>query len=302
MSISIYINGEFVPKEEAKVSVFDHGFLYGDGVFEGIRAYNGRVFRLDEHLIRLYQSAKTVMLAIPLTIEEMEAAVLETCRRNGLRDAYIRLVVSRGPGDLGLDPRKCPRPSVVIIADKIQLYSEELYARGLKIGTVATRRSGPEVLNPRVKSCNYLNNIMAKVEGNLLGYPEVIMLTAEGYVVECTGDNIFIVKGLSLITPPKFLGILEGITRSAVMELARAAGLEVREEVFTRHDVFNADECFLTGTAAEVVPVVEVDGRRVGEGTPGPITNRLAEDFRRLVQSEGTPVYPETARQQAAGD
>jgi len=287
----VYINGEFLPQPEAKVSVFDHGFLYGDGVFEGIRAYNGRVFKLKEHLERLYESAQAIFLTIPLSFEELRQAVLETCRRNGIRDGYIRLVVSRGPGDLGLDPRKCSRPTVVIIADTIQLYPEELYRQGMKIATVATRRNAPEALNPRIKSLNYLNNILAKIEANLSGYPEVLMLTQEGYVAECTGDNIFIVRRGTLLTPPDYLGILEGITRNTVMELAREMGVPVREKVLTRHEVYNAEECFLTGTAAEVIPVVEVDGRRIGTGRPGPITLRLMDGFRRLTLAEGDAIY-----------
>ncbi len=289
----VYVNGRYVPKEEASVSVFDHGFLYGDGIFEGIRAYNGRVFKLDEHLDRLYESAHTLLLEIPLSKEELREAVLETCRRNGLRDCYIRLVVSRGVGDLGLDPRKCRQPTVIVIADRIQLYPEEMYRNGLRVATVPTRRNAAETLNPRIKSLNYLNNILAKIEANLSGYPEVIMLTAEGYVAECTGDNVFIVKKGTLLTPPKHMGILEGITRNTVMDLARAEGIPVAEEVFTRHDLFNADEAFLTGTAAEVVPVVEADGRRIGTGHPGPITRRLMELFREYAHSHGVPIYPE---------
>ncbi len=291
----VYVNGEFVPKDRATISVFDHGFLYGDGIFEGIRAYNGRVFKLDEHLDRLYESAHSIMLDIPLTKDQMREAVLETCRRNGLRDCYIRLVVSRGPGDLGLDPRKCSRATVIIIADKIQLYPEELYAKGLRVATVATRRNGAEMVNPRIKSLNYLNNILAKIEANLSGYAEVIMLSHEGYVVECTGDNIFIVKKGELITPPIHVGILEGITRNTVMELARERGIPVAERVFTRHDVYNADECFLTGTAAEVIPVVEADGRRIGSGTPGPVTTALMADFRAYALSQGVPIFPNEA-------
>lgn len=292
MSILVYVNGRLVPKEEASVSVFDHGFLYGDGIFEGIRAYNGRVFKLDEHLDRLYESAHSLLLKVPLTKEEMREVVLQTCRANEIRDGYIRLVVSRGTGDLGLDPRKCPAPTVVCIADRIQLYPEELYERGMRVATVSTRRNGPESLNPRIKSLNYLNNILAKIEANLAGYAEVIMLNADGYVVECTGDNIFIIKKGVLITPPKHVGILEGITRNTIMELARRRNIPVEEEVFTRHDVWNADECFLTGTAAEAIPVVEADGRLIGDGRPGPLTTRLIADFRAYVQSEGTPIYP----------
>lgn len=291
MSRVVYVDGDYVPKERASVSVFDHGFLYGDGIFEGIRAYNGRVFKMDEHLDRLYESAHTLMLDIPLSKEELREAVLETCRRNDLRDCYIRLVVSRGAGDLGLDPRKCRRATVVIIADGIQLYPEDLYRNGLRVATVATRRNGPETVNPRIKSLNYLNNILAKIEANLAGFAEVVMLNQEGYVVECTGDNIFIVRRGELITPPIHVGILEGITRNTVMALAGAGGIPVTERVFTRHDLFIADECFLTGTAAEVIPVVEADGRRIGSGRPGPVTSRLMEMFRELTHSEGTPIY-----------
>ena len=290
MERSVYVDGAFVPASEARVSVFDHGFLYGDGVFEGIRAYAGRVFRLQEHLDRLYTSAKAILLDVPLDRAAMREVVLESCRRNGLGDAYIRLVISRGRGDLGLDPRKCPRATVVCIADAIALYPPELYERGMKIMTVATRRNGVENLNPRIKSLNYLNNILAKLEGIQAGYAEVLMLNDQGYVVECTGDNVFIVRNGRLVTPPAWIGILEGITRGVVMELAREAGLEVREEVFTRMDVWPADECFLTGTAAEAIPVVECDGRPIGTGRPGPITADLIGRLRALCQREGTPI------------
>ncbi len=291
MSLKVYVNGHFVPKDQAVISVYDHGFLYGDGVFEGVRVYNGRAFRLDEHLKRLYESAKTVALDMPFPPEEMKEKVLQTIRINGLQDAYVRLVVSRGRGDLGIDPRKCPEPTIVIIAESITLYPEELYEKGLKVVTVPTRRMHSEMVNPRVKSLNYLNNILAKVEGNHLGYPEVIMLNSEGYVVEGSADNIFIVRDGAVITPAPHLGILEGITRNAVMELARSLELDMREEVFTRHDLFNADECFLTGTAAELIPVVEVDGRKIGDGKPGPVTRRLWEAFKELRETTGTPVY-----------
>jgi len=234
VSIEIYINGEFFPKEEAKVSVFDHGLLYGDGVFEGTRAYNGRVFKFDEHINRLYDSAKAINLAIPMSKEEMKEAHLETLRRNNLRDAYIRTVVTRGPGDLGLDPRKCPRPSVIIIADRITLYPQEFYENGLRLITVPTRRNLAETVNPMIKSLNYLNNILAKIEANLAGVPEAIMLNQEGYVAECTGDNIFIIKGKTLFTPASVHGALKGITRDVAMELAARIGLEVREELLTR--------------------------------------------------------------------
>lgn len=291
MSIQIYINGQFVPREEAKVSVFDHGYLYGDGVFEGIRAYNGRVFKLTEHLDRLYESARSILLTIPLSWKDMEEAVLESCRRNNIRDGYIRLVVSRGEGDLGLDPRKCPQPNVVIIADKIKLYPEELYQQGLKVISVPTRRNHTEALNARIKSLNYLNSILAKIEGNLHGYEEVILLNSEGYVTECSADNIFIVRRGVLVTPPNYLGILEGITRNTVMELAREMGIRAEERVFGRHDIYVAEECFLTGTGAELVPVVEVDGRTIGTGKPGETYRKILGAFRELTQLEGTPIY-----------
>ncbi|PZN09839.1 MAG: branched-chain-amino-acid transaminase [Bacillota bacterium] len=297
----VYVNGRFVPKEQATVSVFDHGFLYGDGVFEGIRAYNGRVFKLDEHIQRLYESAHAIMLEIPMTPEEMAAAVVETCRRNGLSEAYIRVVVSRGPGDLGIDPRKCPRPSVVIIADRLALYPTELYEQGMKVMTVATRRVSPAALNPRVKSLNYLNNIMARLEANLAGYAEVIMLNDEGYVAECTGDNIFIVLRGRLLTPPPHLGILQGITRDTIFERARPRAPPGEAPFSTRHDLYIADECFITGTAAEVCPVVEVDGRRVGDGRPGPITRQLMEDYRAYARSHGTPIWEEQDTRAAGG-
>ncbi len=291
MSRNIYLNGEIVPEYEAKVSVFDHGYLYGDGIFEGIRAYNGRVFMMDEHIDRLYQSAKTIMLDIPLNKEEMEEAILETIRANELEDAYIRVVVSRGVGDLGLDPRKCPKATIVIIASAIQLYPEELYETGLKVITVPTRRNGPEMVNPRIKSLNYLNNIMARIEANLADAPEAIMLNSDGYVAECTGDNIFIIEGETLYTPPKYAGILKGTKREVVLEIAEELGLEVREELFTRHDLFNADECFLSGTAAEVIPVVEVDGRSIGDGQVGSKTTELIKRFREIAGSTGREIY-----------
>jgi branched-chain amino acid aminotransferase len=282
--------GRWVPQEEATVSVYDHGLLYGDGVFEGIRAYHGRVFRLPEHIDRLYASARTIRLAIPLSKEEMTETLLETLRRNGLKDAYIRLVVTRGKGDLGLDPRKCPHPTVFIITDAIVLYPPEFYEQGLRLITVATRRNIPSALDPAIKSLNYLNNILAKIEVLRAGLVEGLMLNHQGYVAEATGDNLFLVQKGELITPPLYVGLLPGITRQAVIELARAAGYPVREEVFTQHVVYNADECFLTGTAAEVIPVVEVDGRPIGQGQPGSITQRLIEDFRTLTQREGTPI------------
>ena len=287
----IYIDGEFLPKAEAKVSVFDHGLLYGDGVFEGIRSYNGRVFKLDEHLERLYDSAKSIMLEIPIAIETMKETVLETLRRNHLREAYIRLIITRGVGDLGLDPDKCPMPSIIIIADKIVLYPQKYYEDGLEIVTASVRRNYAEAINPRIKSLNYLNNILAKIEGKQAGAEEVLMLNAEGYVVECSGDNIFWIKNGMLVTPPVHMGILEGVTRNSVIDLAREAGMRVEERVFTRHDLYIADECFLTGTAAEVIPVVKIDQRAIGDAQPGKITQRLITAFRQLANSTGTPIY-----------
>lgn len=291
MSIQVYVNGQYFPKEEAKISVFDHGFLYGDGVFEGIRAYGGKVFRLNEHIDRLYNGARGIMIDIPLKKEEMAEVVLETLRRNELKDAYIRLVISRGTGDLGLDPRKCKTPTIICITDKIVLYPEELYNKGMEIITAATRRNRPEGVNPQMKSLNYLNNIMAKLEANLVGAPEAMLLNNEDYVAECTGDNIFIVKDGVLITPPPYVGILVGITRNAIMELAEKIGIKVEEKVFTRYEVFTADECFLSGTAAEAVPVVKVDGRQIADGKPGPITNKILKEFKELIKTEGTEIY-----------
>ena len=287
----IYIDGEFLPKAEAKVSVFDHGLLYGDGVFEGIRSYNGRVFKLDEHLERLYDSAKSIMLQIPIPIETMKETVLETLRRNHLSEAYIRLVITRGVGDLGLDPDKCPKPSIIIIADKIALYPQKFYEEGLEIVTASVRKNYPEAINPRIKSLNYLNNILAKIEGKQSGAVEVLMLNADGYVAECSGDNIFWLKNEVLVTPPVHMGILEGVTRNSVIDLAREAGMRVEERVFTRHDLYIADECFLTGTAAEVIPVVKIDRRVIGNGQPGKVTEKLIAAFRQFAHSCGTPIY-----------
>jgi branched-chain amino acid aminotransferase len=297
----VYLDGAFVPSEQATVSVFDHGLLYGDGVFEGIRAYNGLVFRLDEHISRLYDSARVIGLRIPLTPAEMGEVVCDTVRLNGLRDAYIRLVITRGTGDLGLDPDKCPSPSVICIADGIKLFPEELYQRGLRIITAATRRNVPEALNPRIKSLNYLNNIMAKKEANQAGVLEAVMLTHEGFVAEGTGDNLFFVKNGVVCTPAISQGILHGITRACILDLARKRGIPVSEMTVARYDLFTADECFLTGTAAEVIPVVEIDSRPIGTGEPGPITRTLIADFRALVVSEGTPVYG-AAEAAVAGD
>jgi branched-chain amino acid aminotransferase len=289
-SLQIYLNGALVPKEQAVLSVFDHGLLYGDGVFEGIRAYNGRVFRLKEHLDRLYRSAQAIVLNIGMTFDQVQDAVLQTLRANGLKDAYIRLVVTRGVGDLGLDPKKCPSPTVFIIADKIALYPQECYTQGLEVNTVSTRRNSSQAVNPNIKSLNYLNNILAKIEAGVSGAREAIMLSLEGYVAECTGDNIFFVKGDRLVTPPSAAGALEGITRGAVMELASSVSLVVEEKLFTPFDLYTADEVFLTGTAAEVIPVVKIDARAIGQGKPGPQTKRLIEAFHQLTQRDGIPI------------
>lgn len=293
MSLLIYLDGAYVPKEKALISVYDHGYLYGDGVFEGLRAYGGRVFKLTEHLERLYEGAHHIMLNIPITMEEMAATTLETMRRNKLNDAYIRIVVSRGPGDLGLDPRKCSRATVVIIADKISLFPQEYYEQGLAVITAATRQRSSDTMEPRIKSLNYLNNILVKLEATHAGVMEAIMLNSQGYVVEGSGSNVFIVnKKRELITPPAFLGILEGITRNTVLALAGAEGITVREGIFTRHDLYTAQECFLTGTAAEIIPVISIDRRSVGAGVPGTLTRKLMDRFHDYVRREGAPVYP----------
>ena len=290
--MKIYLDGKFVSKAEAKISVFDHGFLYGDGIFEGIRAYNGRVFRLKEHLDRLWASAKAINLTIPITKSEMEKAVIKTLLANKLTDGYIRLIVTRGIGDLGLDPRKCTQPpSVVVIADNISLYPQELYDNGMEVITVSTRRPRADILSPNVKSLNYLNNIMAKMEAIRAGVMEAIMLNSEGYVAECTGDNIFLVKNGILYTPPASEGALIGITRDAVIELAKnKLKIQVREERLTMYNVYTADECFLTGTAAEVIPVVMADSRIIGEGKPGKTTLKLIKEFKSLTRLTGVPI------------
>jgi len=285
--VKVYLNGKFVERHEATVSVFDHGLLYGDGVFEGIRSYDGLIFKLREHIDRLFESAHTIMLTIPMGKEELIGVVKQSLRVNRLRDAYLRLVVTRGEGDLGLDPRKCAQPTVFVIADKIQLYPTQLYEKGLELITVATQRNIPEALNPQIKSLNYLNNILAKIEAITAGYEEAIMLSPSGYVTECTGENIFMVKDKQLLTPPPYIGVLRGITRQTVMDLGRTLRLDVREELLTRHDLFNAQECFLTGTAAEIVPVVKIDGRLIGSGKPGQTTRRLQVGFRQLTKTEG---------------
>jgi branched-chain amino acid aminotransferase len=285
MALQVYIDGKLYDKEDAKISVYDHGLLYGDGVFEGIRSYAGKVFRLKQHLDRLWNSAKAIWLEIPMTQEAMAKAIQDTLAVNGIQDGYIRLVVTRGVGTLGLDPNRCSHPQVIVITDKIMLYPDELYQKGLEIVTVSTQRNHPAALNARIKSLNYLNNILAKIEGLQAGCIEALMLNHKGEVAECTGDNIFLARGGKLLTPPTDAGILEGITREAVMELAGDAGIEVREIPLTKHDVFIADECFLTGTAAEVVPVVKVDSRKIGDGTPGPITRDMMERFHKLTRS-----------------
>lgn len=287
----IYIDGKFYSEANAKVSVFDHGLLYGDGIFEGIRFYNGRVFRLEEHLLRLWDSARSICLEIPMTMQEMTDAVLETIRQNRLHDGYIRLVVTRGIGNLGLNPMQCKCPSVIIIAATIALYHEDFYRKGLTIVTCATRRTNPAALNPAVKSLNYLNNVMARVEANLAGADEALMLNDEGNVAECTADNVFVVKHGQIFTPPVTAGALRGITRAVVFEIAAELGVKVRETNITRHDVFVADECFLTGTAAEIVPVVKADGRSIGTGKPGPITGRIIARFRQVTRETGTPIF-----------
>ena len=280
----IFINDRLVSEEQAVVSVFDHGLLYGDGVFEGLRSYSGKVFRLDAHLDRLYASARAICLEIPLAKEVVAKAVNDTLTANGLTDGYIRLVVTRGAGSLGLDPNKTKNPQVIVIADTISLYPGEYYEKGLRIVTAATQRTQSAALSPRIKSLNYLNNIMAKLEGLQAGCVEALMLNSKGEVAECTGDNIFVFRSGTLLTPPPDAGILEGITRGAVMELAAAAGIDCRESTLVRHDLYTADECFLTGTAAEVIPVVEIDGRKVGAGLPGPVTARLTREFHALVR------------------
>jgi len=289
--LTIYLDGKFVPETDAKVSVFDHGLLYGDGIFEGIRFYNGRVFRLEEHLERLWDSARSICLEIPMGRGEMTEALLETIRRNDLREGYIRLIVTRGVGNLGLNPAQCKHPSVIIIATTIALYPKEVCEKGLTVVTCATRRTAPAALNPAVKSLNYLNNVMARIEANLAGADEALMLNEAGNVAECTADNVFIIKRGQIFTPPIAAGALRGITRSVVFDIAAELGLKITETDITRHDVFIADECFLTGTAAEVIPVVKADGRTIGSGKPGSITTRVIERFREMTRATGTPIF-----------
>ena len=285
MGQKVWLNGKLVDREDAKISVFDHGLLYGDGVFEGIRSYNGRVFRLKEHIRRLFDSANGIRLAIPMTPDELAKAVADTIQANGLKDAYIRVVVTRGVGTLGLDPNRCQAPTVFVITDKIVLYPPELSENGLEIITAATMRNHPNAVNPRLKSLNYLNNILAKIEAIDAGTLEAVMLNHQGFVAECTGDNLFIVRDGVLFTPPIAAGILEGITRDEIIAIAEDLGIKVREENLTRHDLYVANECFLTGTAAEVVPVVRIDKRTIGEGHPGPVTKRLLEEFHRRTRT-----------------
>ncbi|MDB5053438.1 MAG: branched-chain amino acid aminotransferase [Bacilli bacterium] len=287
----IYLNGQYVQKENALISVYDHGFLYGDGIFEGIRIYNGNIFKCKEHLDRLYDSAKSIMLTISLTYEEMKQALIDTVRKNELRDGYIRLVVSRGPGDLGLDPRRSPKSNVIIIVEQLAIYPDEAYLNGLKTVSVSTRRNVPDALNPKIKSLNYLNNIMVKIQANLAGVGEAIMLNSQGYVAEGSSDNIFIIKRGVVFTPPCYCGALEGITRAAIIEICQKIGYQIKEEPFTLHDVYVADEVFFTGTAAEVIAVCEVDARIIGEGKAGPITTHLLKEFRGVVEMDGVKVY-----------
>jgi branched-chain amino acid aminotransferase len=289
--MKIYIDGKFFSERDAKVSVFDHGLLYGDGIFEGIRAYNGRVFKLREHIDRLFYSAKAILLNIPISHAAMMKAVVETLRANKIRDGYVRLVVTRGPGTLGLNPNRCKKPCVIIIAGKVQLYPPELYAKGMEIVTVATTRNLHSALNPAIKSLNYLNNILAKIEANQAGCEEAVMLNADGYVAECTADNVFVVKEGQLFTPPLSAGALYGITRRTVIELAEEAGYKVSEPNLTRYDLFNADECFITGTGAEMVPVVKIDGRVIGNGKPGAVTQQLVARYHALTKVSGEPIY-----------
>ncbi len=286
--MKVYLNGKLVDRKDAKISVFDHGFLYGDGVFEGIRSYNCLVFKLKEHIDRLFESAHSIMLDIPINKKQMIEAIIKTLKANRLKDAYIRVIVSRGEGDLGLDPQRCRgNESVIIITDKIALYPRELYKKGMAIITVPTIRNIPEALNPQIKSLNYLNNILAKIEAINAGYKEALMLDHLGYIAECTGDNIFTVKRGEIYTPPQCMGTLRGITRDAVLNIAKRLKIPAHEHVITRHELYISDECFLTGTAAEIVPVVNVDGRKIGEGKPGKMTQLILKEFRRLTRKEG---------------
>ncbi len=289
----IYIDGSFFDEADAKVSVFDHGLLYGDGVFEGIRFYNGRVFRLEEHMERLWDSARSICIDIPMSRRELDEALLETIRQNNLRDGYVRLIVTRGVGNLGLNPVHCTRPSIIIIVATIALYPEEVYRRGLTVVTVPTRRMGPATLNPAIKSLNYLNNVLARIEANLANADEALMLNDAGNVAECTADNVFLIKRGRIMTPPIAAGALRGITRAVVFDIAAELGFKISELDLTRHDVYIADEAFLTGTAAEVIPMIKADGRVIGNGEPGAITTRMMARFRELTRETGTPIFSE---------
>ena len=281
--MKIYIDGKYYDKSNAKISVFDHGLLYGDGVFEGIRIYNGKVFKLKEHIQRLYDSAKAILLEIPMTMKEMEAAVEDAVKVNEKKDGYIRLVVTRGEGSLGLDPALCKKATVIIIVDNIQLYPKEYYEKGIEVITVATRRIPSECLDPRIKSLNYLNNILAKIEAKQAGCLEAVMLNTQGFVAECSADNIFIVKNGGLLTPAAYHGALDGVTRQTVMELAEKMGIKTYEATLVQYDLYNTDECFMTGTGAEIMPVIKIDGRVIGNGRPGPITGKLINSFNELI-------------------
>ncbi len=287
----IYLDGDFVEEKDAKISVFDHGVLYGDGVFEGIRAYNGRIFRCEDHIDRLFAAAKAIMLDIPLSKNEMTDVLLETCKRNELKDGYIRLVVTRGKGDLGLNPNKCPKATVFCIAGSITMYPEEMYTKGMPIITSAQRRNKATIVDPQIKSLNYLNNILAKMEANRAGVPEALMLNHDGIVAECTGDNIFVVKDKVIYTPPIHVGILDGITRRSVIEIAQNLGYQVMEKEFTLFNVYNADECFLTGTAAEAIPVSSVDGRVIGDGEAGEVTKAILAAFKEYANANGRDIF-----------
>ncbi|MEM2911691.1 MAG: branched-chain-amino-acid transaminase [Candidatus Bathyarchaeia archaeon] len=289
----VYIDGEYYPKSQAKISVFDHGLLYGDGVFEGIRAYKGVVFKLKEHIDRLYNSAKVIMLDIPLTKEEMINAVLETLRKNNMQDAYIRLIVTRGVGDLGLDPRKCRKPTVIVIADNITLYSSEAKEKGIKVMIVWVRRNPVDTVSHEVKSLNYLNSVLGKIEANIAGFDEAVCLDKNGYVSEGVGENLFIIKNGKLVTPPSSTGLLVGITREVIIKLAEKLGYTVVERNITPTDLFSAEEAFFTGTAAEITPIAEVNKRIIGDGKPGPVTRSLIDEFKKLLgdPNEGIPIY-----------
>jgi branched-chain amino acid aminotransferase len=288
--MKVYINGKFYSEKNSKISVFDHGLLYGDGVFEGIRAYHGRVFKLKEHIDRLFYSAKAILLNIPMSKQQLMDATVETCRKNNLNDGYVRLVVTRGAGTLGLNPNRCSNPQVIIIADTIQLYPASLYKKGMEIVTVATTRNHHNAVNPAIKSLNYLNNILAKIEANTAGYEEAIMLNSEGYVAECTGDNLFIIKDNQMFTPSLSSGALHGITRQTSIDLVGELGVPTSEPNLTRYDLYNADECFLTGTGAEIVPVVKIDERKIGNGKPGKITKKLVKSYQELTKVSGEPI------------